>query len=193
MMKRHGRQVCRWHSHSFTIRSVFLETDLLAGRVVLRTFSAGLIMPIIRQGRPVLLLLAIIGCRPAPRAPENSGPASNADTTTPTAGTPDPAGRPSDGTLAEFHTEVMRLVGDATCSDVSQCRTIAFGAKPCGGPWQYLVYSSAITDSAALTAAVARYNAKESELNKSEGRVSDCALVAPPRLARVNGRCVAAP
>jgi hypothetical protein len=96
-------------------------------------------------------------------------------------------------TLPDLRAEVMRLIGDASCNDVSQCRTIAFGAKPCGGPWQYLVYSMAITDSTALAAAVARYNAREAEINTAEGRMSDCAFVAPPNLARVNGRCVAAP
>jgi hypothetical protein len=96
-------------------------------------------------------------------------------------------------TLPDLRAEVMRLIGDASCNDVSQCRTIAFGAKPCGGPWQYLVYSTAITDSTALAAAVARYNAREAEINRAEGRMSDCAFVAPPNLARVNGRCVAAP
>lgn len=87
----------------------------------------------------------------------------------------------------------MHLIGEPTCADVSQCRAIAFGAKPCGGPWQYLVYSTAITDSTALAAAVARYNAREAEVNKAEGRMSDCSFVGPPRLARVNGRCVVAP
>lgn len=87
----------------------------------------------------------------------------------------------------------MRMIGEATCSDVNQCRVIAFGAKPCGGPWQYLVYSIALTDSTVLTAAVTRYNTLEAELNKSEGRMSDCSFVAPPQLARVNGRCVIAP
>ena len=96
-------------------------------------------------------------------------------------------------TLADLKAEVVRMIGDAACADVSQCRAIAFGAKPCGGPWQYLVYSIAITDSMALEAAVARYNGEETRLNASEGRMSDCSLALPPTLARVNGRCVAAP
>ena len=87
----------------------------------------------------------------------------------------------------------MRMIGDAAAANTGLCRTIAFGSKPCGGPRQYLIYSASTTDSAALAAAVARYNALESETNKREGRVSDCMLVAPPDVALINGRCSAAP
>ena len=160
-----------------------------------------------------LLALAAVSCKPAPPADGDPGtalPPGNTDTSTtaspgaPDTGTQVPPGNVDSGapgtpdprraaTLTDLRAEVTRMIGDAACSDISQCRTIAFGAKPCGGPWQYLVYSTAITDSTALAAAVARYNVKEAELNKSEGRMSDCSMAVPPTLARVNGRCVAAP
>ena len=85
------------------------------------------------------------------------------------------------------------MIANGAAADVGLCRTIAFGSKPCGGPQQYLIYSASTTDSAALAAAVARYNALESEINKREGRVSDCMLVSPPAVALNNGRCSAAP
>lgn len=152
-----------------------------------------------------------VSCKAAPpatRDPEATVPAGNTDSSaTTTPATPDTV-KPADpgsvdtsapgntdprraATLADLRAEVMRMIGDAGCTDVSQCRTIAFGAKPCGGPWQYLVYSTQATDSTALAAAVNRYNTQEAALNKSEGRMSDCSVVSPPTLKEVNGRCVA--
>lgn len=160
-----------------------------------------------RSALSVVAILAAIGCRPTPPAGGDAGPVRSEvdtaaaavprDTTAASPGSTDttahagPAGGAVPG-LPELRAEVMRLIGDGACADVGQCRAIAFGAKPCGGPWQYLAYSTAITDSTALNAAVARYNAKEAAINKAEGRVSDCALVSPPKLGRENGRCVIA-
>jgi hypothetical protein len=88
---------------------------------------------------------------------------------------------------------VRTLIGDAACTDADQCRLIAFGAKPCGGPRQYLVYSTAITDSTALDAAVARFNARDAEVNRLLHRVSDCSMVPRPRITVVEGRCTIMP
>ena len=169
-------------------------------------------MTITRSASLTLLVLVAVSCKPAPPASgdrDSAGAAGTTDSSIPIPAVPDTvpqspsgsvdSGTPRNGdprrpaTLADLRAEVMRMIGEATCSDVSQCRTIGFGAKPCGGPWQYLVYSTATTDSTALTVAVARYNSQEAALNKSEGRVSDCSVVSPPTLMRVNGRCVAGP
>jgi hypothetical protein len=91
--------------------------------------------------------------------------------------------------LETLRAEVRDQLGDPTCTDLGQCRTIPFGAKPCGGPWSYLVYSVATTDSARLADAVYRYTAREHELNRLEGRVSDCALVTEPEVICADGQC----
>jgi hypothetical protein len=92
--------------------------------------------------------------------------------------------------LDVLRAEVRAQLGDPTCTETAQCRTIPFGAKPCGGPWSYLVYSVATTDSALLAGAVDRYTAREHELNRLEGRVSDCALVTEPGVMCADGQCV---
>ena len=51
--------------------------------------------------------------------------------------------------LAVMRQEVDALVGDA-CGALEDCRYVGIGAKPCGGPWEYIIYSTAVTDSAAL-------------------------------------------
>jgi hypothetical protein len=86
---------------------------------------------------------------------------------------------------------VQGLVSEPTCDDVAQCRAMAFGAKPCGGPWSYLVYSVTASDSVRLGQAVAAYNAREAEVNRQEGRVSDCRMVTAPAVECRDGTCVA--
>lgn len=93
--------------------------------------------------------------------------------------------------LESLRNEVLGLVGEPTCSSSNQCRSIAFGSKPCGGPWSYVAYSTQTTDSAKLAAAVAEYNAREDRLNRELGTVSDCRFVTPPKLACVASHCSA--
>ena len=86
---------------------------------------------------------------------------------------------------------ILRVLGDSSCTQASQCRSIPFGSKPCGGPWSYLVYSTNTADYGALADAVAEYNEREKLENEQEGRGSDCRIVSRPALDCVNSKCVA--
>ena len=81
--------------------------------------------------------------------------------------------------LDSLRATVLQLIGEPMATSVAQCRLTAFGAKPCGGPWAYLVYSTDVTDSTELVRAVAAYTSRESQLNQELGRASDCQLVTP--------------
>jgi hypothetical protein len=94
-------------------------------------------------------------------------------------------------TTADLRQGIITQIGDAPCSSPEVCRTIAFGAKPCGGPREYLVYSTSATDSARLAGEVARYNEEQARLNREQDLVSDCSLVVEPRVSCASGRCVA--
>jgi hypothetical protein len=94
-----------------------------------------------------------------------------------------------DTALDSLRSVVQQLVGEATCNDVGECRLIGFGAKPCGGPASYLVFSIVTTDSVELASTVEQYNARQEELNGKLGLISDCALVEPPALACIDSRC----
>lgn len=102
---------------------------------------------------------------------------------------PEPGSRAD--SLAVLRAEILDRVGNAEASSEASCRSLPFGAKPCGGPWSYLVFSTETTDSAALASLVERYNAIQGRLNEEEGRISDCALVMEPRLKLEGGQCVA--
>jgi hypothetical protein len=91
--------------------------------------------------------------------------------------------------LRQMRTVIDSLVGTAACDSVEDCRYTGLGAKACGGPQGYLIYSVTQTDTAALAVKVAEYNRFEQEMNRTYGYVSDCAMVAEPVLGRLAGRC----
>lgn len=87
--------------------------------------------------------------------------------------------------------QIMNLIQSAGCDD-SGCGFIAFGVKPCGGPWEYLIYPNQI-DVEQLTTWVNEYNALNELWNIQTNAVSDCAMVMPPNaLTCTNGACVIA-
>ncbi len=92
--------------------------------------------------------------------------------------------------LQEMYNDILLLIGEPKCAGGDQCRYIAFGAKPCGGPGEYLVYSVSQTDSTTLSMLVGKYNRFQAEMNRKYGYASDCGIPSPPVLGCLNGRCV---
>jgi hypothetical protein len=77
--------------------------------------------------------------------------------------------------------EKMRaLIGDAACDNDSQCRTIAVGAKACGGPEAYLAWSTKRTDAAALRDATLGDGNLPPPARLRPGMVSNCSIVTDP-------------
>jgi hypothetical protein len=92
--------------------------------------------------------------------------------------------------LEEMHQDIVEFVGEPTCSGSEDCRFIAFGAKPCGGPWEYLIYSASTVDTLELQHMVETYNRFNDELNRRYGWVSECSVPPVPNLDCREGRCV---
>lgn len=93
--------------------------------------------------------------------------------------------------LAALKTEIENLANTSFCGDAFECKFIAFGSKPCGGPWGYLVYSTSI-DTEELENRVERYNREEAIYNTEWGITSDCAVNNPPESMNCeNNACVA--
>ncbi|MEP0368039.1 MAG: hypothetical protein ABJD58_13795 [Cyclobacteriaceae bacterium] len=92
--------------------------------------------------------------------------------------------------LDSMRQEIISLAADSGC-DEGVCDFIGFGSKPCGGPWEYLIFSSTV-DTASLFNLVSRYNELEEQLNIRDGRGSDCAIApAPDSVVCESGGCVA--
>lgn len=85
-----------------------------------------------------------------------------------------------------------RSLNEKGCEDgdgnYMDCVAIAFGAKPCGGPWKYLVVPQR-DGTGALIEKVQVYNALEDEINKSFNRESDCLFVEEPEVECKLGKC----
>ncbi len=71
------------------------------------------------------------------------------------------------------------LAATAVCNEATECKFIALGSKPCGGPWSYLIYTTSI-DTEKLKLWVEDYNKKEALFNAKWGTLSDCGITNPP-------------
>lgn len=100
-----------------------------------------------------------------------------------------PEPRDLDEQLAELEATIRQMIGEASCTTALQCRAIAFGNKPCGGPWEYLIYSTEDTDPQQFATLVETYYRLEGELNFQEGRVSDCEVPDFPLVVCEEQRC----
>jgi hypothetical protein len=92
--------------------------------------------------------------------------------------------------LLRMEQEILSFIGESSCSDSTECRYIAFGDKPCGGPWKYLIYSASEVDSVDLIRRVTAYNRFNKDLNHRYGWMSDCSVPIPPNLGCSDGLCV---
>jgi len=93
--------------------------------------------------------------------------------------------------LAALKAEIENLASTSICGDTFECKFIAFGSKPCGGPWGYLVYSTSI-DEEELENMVEGYKRKETIYNAEWRITSDCAVNNRPVSVNCeNNTCVA--
>lgn len=88
--------------------------------------------------------------------------------------------------------EIARAAKDA-CTVARDCAAIGIGARACGGPADYLVYSHLASDVPVLMHAVTEYNAAQKERVRRSGRLSTCDVLPAPTVTCNAGRCVADP
>lgn len=132
---------------------------------------------------PFLLLLACaacVACAATARAPASTKLASTRVT-----GTPATPTTPGGDTLAQ----IRALIGDAACTDASQCHTLALGARACGGPQVYLPWSSASTDGAALAVLGERFKKEREAAIAASGEMSTCQFLPDPGATCRAGTC----
>ncbi len=91
--------------------------------------------------------------------------------------------------MAEISANVEALVANKSCNGAGDCASIAWGAKPCGGPWEYIVYAPSNVDVPQLEALVTEYNQLNQDLNQLKGEPSDCELIGEPDLECADNLC----
>jgi len=79
------------------------------------------------------------------------------------------------------------------CDNSSQCHSIGIGAKACGGPENYLAWSSKNSDGAQLKALVAQHSAARREDDQRKGMMSTCSVVSDPGASCRAGVCTLNP
>ena len=91
--------------------------------------------------------------------------------------------------LAEKKQEILNYIQSFSCANATECLSIAFGAKPCGGPREFLVYPNTV-DQTTLETLVSEYYEMDHQYNIEIGAISDCMVVNPPNTINcVNGVC----
>jgi hypothetical protein len=89
--------------------------------------------------------------------------------------------------------EIKSEIGEAKCSEDSQCKVLAIGANPCGGPESYQVYSEIDTDIDRLTSLAKRYKILRKTLHAKTGAMGACMVIPQPLAQCKSNRCIAVP
>ena len=131
-----------------------------------------------------LSLVLLLGAACGDVAPPKDAPVA-----TPPAEPVEPLESVEPADLVELLQEIRLAAGVARADELSQCKAIAVGEKPCGGPERYLVYSTLTADEALLVALVERYNKASARLAREQGLVSDCQFIEAPVLGLEGGFC----
>lgn len=93
---------------------------------------------------------------------------------------------------ADTPARLRALAADPSCTDDSQCHTLALGATPCGGPEGYLPWSSAPSarvPADELRALGERYREERRAANAASGRMGACRFSPDPGAVCRAGAC----
>lgn len=92
-----------------------------------------------------------------------------------------------DGPLAQLqvdtkqlHQRMQRLTEDKSCRETAECKVLAVGSRPCGGPEQYLAYSAVNTDEKLLEITNDRYTKLKQQQQQRLGLRSTCQMLPEP-------------
>jgi len=86
--------------------------------------------------------------------------------------------------------DIKNLADTSVCSDESICFYVGIGSKPCGGFWEYIIYSDSI-DVVNFLAKIETLNELEKAYNEKHMIQSDCYMAMPPSsMECVEGKCV---
>ena len=173
-------------------------------------------VPAIRALVAALVLIAT-GCQPRPSDPDpgagdpppapvaaredtlTNGAPPAGDTSALAGGVRHPSDRQTgagSGTpeIERLYREAFRIAKAGGCSASGDCASMPVGAKPCGGPWEYVVYCRLTTDTTRLRTVLDELARRQREHNAANQMGSTCDMILEPALTVRGGRCaVSAP
>lgn len=101
--------------------------------------------------------------------------------------------QPAPASTEQLAAQIQALVGDAACDGPAQCRTIAVGARACGGPDSYLAWSTLRTDERRLRELVRQHAEQRRADNRAERSASICLMETDPGATCRARRCTLNP
>ncbi len=100
------------------------------------------------------------------------------------------ADAPDDG--RELLQAIERQIGSPRCERDSQCRTVALGARACGGPETYRAHALQGPAAARLEQLAEQHRLTRRALHAQSGRAGICQVLADPGARCVTQRCALA-
>jgi hypothetical protein len=85
---------------------------------------------------------------------------------------------------------IVTEIGEAACEHDSQCRTLAVGARACGGPERWMAWSVVSSRGERLEELSQALSAMVQARNERSGLMSTCVVVPDPGAVCRAGQCV---
>lgn len=98
-------------------------------------------------------------------------------------------GEDPEAELVRMRGEIRALAGNGRCDDVAHCRAIPIGKRDCGGPDEYVVFSTTTAKADRLQAKALEYTRLHEEILRGKSGVGPCEIVLEPTLACIEQRC----
>lgn len=95
--------------------------------------------------------------------------------------------------LAQMNNAIRSMVGVATATELSQCRMLKVGARPCGGPEYYIAYSTENVDPETIETMAEEYTELRRWLNEEQQMMGTCEVIPEAKLSLQGGVCRALP
>lgn len=89
--------------------------------------------------------------------------------------------------------EITTAIGEAHCRNLVNCRIVGLGARPCGGPDEYVAYSIWDTDRQHIANLVFEYNLLREDMMLDSDAVGTCEQLQEPAIDCIHDRCVIVP
>lgn len=137
--------------------------------------------------------LSLSACKDGDDMPVSAALAASAPAVS-TAHVPPPpviASAPATGDLASVRAQLDATLGNAaSCSADAECRSVAVGAKACGGPTGYRAYSDKTVSSASVDALAQKERDLSAQAARESHEVSPCFMLADPGARCEQSKCV---
>jgi len=126
----------------------------------------------------LILLLSCAGCTAVDTKPLAAAPAAAT-----------PSAPVADEDAASLLVRIRNTIGSASCTASAECKTVAVGARACGGPEGYLAYSTSVSPAAPLEALAARHAERRRAAVAASGMASTCNVLPDPGAVCDKGMC----